>query len=191
MAIIIVAKRHGFRRCGIAHSSEPTPYRDDRFTAAQLQALVNDSQLVVSYVDADLDDEKDLLNGLASNPSLKEATITSEGALPGLGQTDPAAVGNAGPKLQDGACIGPYLSQVDGVVSPDAGKSESDLEVLWAAAILEDTEWEAAKLKAETETLWDEALAEDVLREAAKVNAVKAAAGAVKAVARAKKAMDK
>lgn len=187
MAIIIAAKRHGFRRCGIAHSSEPTPYRDDRFTAAQLKALVNDPQLVVSYADADLDDEKDLINDLASNPSLQETTITGEGALPSLGQTDPAAVGNVGPELQDGAGPGLNLSQVGGVVSPGGRKSELDLEALWSAALFENTQREAVKLNAETETLWDEALAEDARLEAAKANTDKAA----KAAARPKKVAGK
>lgn len=175
MAIIITAKRHGFRRCGIAHSSEPTPYRDDRFTATQLKALINDPQLVVSYVDVDLDDEGDLLNGLASNPSFKKAPLTNEGALSSLGQTNPTAVGNPGDKHQDGASAGPYLSQVGAVVTPYGGKPDSQLEVLWEAALLENAE------RAETETLWDDALAEDALRDAAKVKPEKAAARPKKA----------
>lgn len=187
MAIIIAAKRHGFRRCGIAHSSEPTPYRDDRFTAAQLKALVNDPQLVVSYAAADLDDEKDLLNDLASNPSLQETTITGEGALPSLGQTDPSAVGNVGLELQDRANPDLNLSQVAGIVSADGCKSEFDLDALWSAALLENTQREAARLNAEIETLWDEALAEDARLEAAKAKMDKVA----KAAARPKKAADK
>lgn len=47
MAIIITAKRDGFRRCGIAHSTQGTAYPDDFFTAKQLAQLKREPQLVV------------------------------------------------------------------------------------------------------------------------------------------------
>ena len=162
MAIIIAAKRHGFRRCGIAHSSEPTLYRDDHFTSAQLQALAQDPQLVVSYADADLDDQKELLNGTSP---IQEASITSESALQSLGQADPAAMGNAGPNLQGGASLGLNLPPLAG------GEIDLGIEALWGEALLEDAQRSAVKLAAETEALWDEAFAEDAQREAAKVKA--------------------
>lgn len=162
MAIIIAAKRHGFRRCGIAHSSEPTLYRDDHFTAAQLQALGKDPQLVVSYVDADLDDQQELLNDTAPNPLPAQAGITRESALPRLGQADPAAMGDAGPNLQDGASLGLNLPPLAG------GEIDLGIEGLWDEAFKEDTDRHAARLVAE---LWDEALAEEAQRETAKVKA--------------------
>ncbi|MGH7960466.1 MAG: hypothetical protein ACRERD_01415, partial [Candidatus Binatia bacterium] len=97
------------------------------------------------------------------------------------GQTDPAAVGDAGLNLQHGASHGLDLPQVGGVVSADEVKPEPDLEALRTAALLEDEQREAAKLNAETETLWDEAIAEDVLREVAKEKAAKAPAKPKKA----------
>lgn len=45
--IVITSKIDGFRRAGIAHSSHPTPYADDRFTAAQLAQLKAEPNLVV------------------------------------------------------------------------------------------------------------------------------------------------
>ena len=165
MAIIIAAKRHGFRRCGIAHSSEPTLYRDDHFTAAQLKALGKDPQLVVSYSDVDLDDQQELPNDTAPTPLLPEAAIAIEGAMPGMGQADPATMGDSGPKPQDGALLGydrPSLAW---------GKTYVDIEGLWDEALLDDAQRNAVKLAAETEALWDEAFAEDAQREAAKVKA--------------------
>lgn len=47
MAITITAKRDGFRRCGIAHSTHGTTYPDDFFTAVQLAQLKREPQLVV------------------------------------------------------------------------------------------------------------------------------------------------
>lgn len=188
MAIIIAAKRHGFRRCGIAHSSEPTLYRDDHFTSAQLQALGQDPQLVVSYVDADLDDQQERLNGTAQNPLLPEAAIASEGAMPCMGQADPAAMGDAGgsrhkdevlghdrPSLAWGKSYVDFDGLWDEAVFEDAQRDalilSAKIETLWAAALLEDLQRTADKQEAEINTLWDEAFAEDAQREAAKVKA--------------------
>ncbi|WP_339429501.1 HI1506-related protein [Pseudomonas taetrolens] len=141
MAIFIAAKRHGFRRCGIAHSSEPTLYRDDHFTSAQLQALVKDPQLVVSYADADLDDQQELPNETAPYPLLPEAAIAIEGAMPGMGQADPAAMGDAGPLLQDGASPGHDRPSL--IID----KAYMDIEGLWDEALAEEAQREDAKVK--------------------------------------------
>lgn len=47
MPIQITAKRDGFRRCGMAHSDKTQTYADDHFSAAQLQVLEAEEQLVV------------------------------------------------------------------------------------------------------------------------------------------------
>lgn len=57
MTIIITAKRDGFRRCGIAHSTHGTAYPDDFFTAVQLAQLKREPQLVV-VEGAELDQEQ-------------------------------------------------------------------------------------------------------------------------------------
>lgn len=49
----IVAKRPGFRRCGIAHPETATLYPLDRFTKDQLSALQAERWLVVDLVKVD------------------------------------------------------------------------------------------------------------------------------------------
>lgn len=167
MAIIIAAKRHGFRRCGIAHSSEPTQYRDDHFTAAQLQALGKDPQLVVSFVDADLDDQQELLNGTSP---IQETGLSSESALSILGKADPETMGGEAPKLQGSAILGQDHPSLAG------GLSRSDIEGLWEEALLENSQRDAFILSSEIETLWAAALLEDLQRtadkQAAEINAL-------------------
>lgn len=58
MAILITAKRDGFRRLGIAHSAQGTAYPDDHFTPAQLAVLKAEPMLVVvEGAEVDLDQE--------------------------------------------------------------------------------------------------------------------------------------
>ncbi|WP_338741533.1 MULTISPECIES: HI1506-related protein [unclassified Pseudomonas] len=179
--IVITAKRNGFRRCGVAHSDQPTAWFRDDFTDEQWEELSKEPQLFLAVEERDFGLGLEQHNAFTSSSALPEAPISGKGALSSVGQADPAAVGNVGPKLLDGASLEPDLSPVGGVVSAGGGKSEPDLEVLWSAALLEEEQREAAKLNAETETLWDEAIAEDVLREAAKVKATKVPAKPKKA----------
>ncbi len=179
--IVITAKRNGFRRCGVAHSDQPTAWFRDDFTAEQWEELLKEPQLFLAVEERDLGLGLEQHNAFTSSAALSEAPITAEGALQSLGQADPAAMGNAGLNLQDGASHGLDLSQVGGVVSADEVKPEPDLEALWTAALLEDEQRDVAKLNAETETLWDEAIAEDVLREVATGKAAKAPAKPKKA----------
>ena len=51
--IIITAKKDGFRRCGLAHSSKPVEHPDDAFTPEQLAELQADPMLVVELVKAE------------------------------------------------------------------------------------------------------------------------------------------
>lgn len=50
MSIQIVAKRAGFRRCGIEHPGEPTIHADDKFTKAELKVLKSEPMLVVTEI---------------------------------------------------------------------------------------------------------------------------------------------
>lgn len=50
--IIITAKKDGFRRCGVAHSSRPVEHQDDAFTPEQLVDLQADPMLVVELTEA-------------------------------------------------------------------------------------------------------------------------------------------
>lgn len=49
--IRIISKQNGFRRCGVAHSTTPSDYPDDRFTDEELAALEAEPMLVLSHVD--------------------------------------------------------------------------------------------------------------------------------------------
>lgn len=58
--IRIVSRKEGFRRCGVAHSVAPTDHPDDRFTAAELERLIEDPMLVVVVLsDSDETAEKE------------------------------------------------------------------------------------------------------------------------------------
>lgn len=45
--ITITSKKDGFRRCGRAHSTVPTPYSDATFSKKELAALLAEPLLVV------------------------------------------------------------------------------------------------------------------------------------------------
>ncbi len=47
MAIIITAKRDGFRRCGLSHPANPVKYEDGTFTDEQLATLKAEPMLVI------------------------------------------------------------------------------------------------------------------------------------------------
>ena len=47
--ITIISKKEGFRRCGIAHSTAPTTYPDDKFTKEELAALQDEPMLTVVF----------------------------------------------------------------------------------------------------------------------------------------------
>jgi len=49
--IRITAKKEGFRRCGIAHSKQPTEYADDRFSKEELAALQAEPGIVVEITE--------------------------------------------------------------------------------------------------------------------------------------------
>ena len=49
--IVITSKREGFRRCGVAHAAGPTQWPDDRWTDAELDALMAEPMLTLDYVE--------------------------------------------------------------------------------------------------------------------------------------------
>lgn len=49
--IRIVSKKEGFRRCGMAHSEEPTFHDPGAFNKRQLEALRAEPMLIVDEVD--------------------------------------------------------------------------------------------------------------------------------------------
>ena len=54
----ITAKRKGFRRCGVEHSTKPTVWYEGDFTAAQLKQLQAEPMLVVDVDPAALADDE-------------------------------------------------------------------------------------------------------------------------------------
>ena len=48
--IRIIARNDGFRRCGVAHSVNPTDWPDERFSADELDILLNEPMLMVEAV---------------------------------------------------------------------------------------------------------------------------------------------
>lgn len=49
--IRISAKKDGFRRCGVAHSVQPTEFPDDRFTKKELEELKKEPLLVIEVIE--------------------------------------------------------------------------------------------------------------------------------------------
>lgn len=73
MTIVIKSKRNGFRRCGMAHSSQPTKYADDFFTEEQLKALAKEPQLICAYEEDEFDQVQDEPNENFSQVALPKA----------------------------------------------------------------------------------------------------------------------
>jgi len=47
MATVITSKKEGFRRCGVVHSIAPVTHPDERFTADELERLLNEPMLTI------------------------------------------------------------------------------------------------------------------------------------------------
>lgn len=50
MPVRITSKQEGFRRCGVAHSSKPVVWPDDKFSSMQLKQLQTEPMLIVDIV---------------------------------------------------------------------------------------------------------------------------------------------
>jgi hypothetical protein len=51
--IVIRSRTEGFRRCGLAHSIAPTQHPNDRFTADELERLLEEPMLMVEVLPND------------------------------------------------------------------------------------------------------------------------------------------
>ena len=169
MSIVITSKRDGFRRCGIAHPSRPTPYPDDYFTEEQLEALSKEPQLILAYAEDGFGQVQERLNEAFAQTTSSQAPDALSGALSQSLETGIAPVGGTG-------------------LVESVKELGIDLDSLWEEAHLEELAREAAKTEADFNRLWDEAHQEDLVREAAKTGAVKPPAKPAKA--RATKAED-
>ncbi|WP_036551098.1 HI1506-related protein [Neptunomonas japonica] len=77
--IRITAAVEGFRRAGIAHSTEPTIYAVDDFSEEQLEQLHKEPRLVVEFVEAPEADQADNEEGAVGpdgvGAALKDMTV--------------------------------------------------------------------------------------------------------------------
>lgn len=155
--IVITAKRNGFRRCGVAHSDQPTPWREGDFTAEQWEELLKEPQLFLAIEERELGLGLEQHNVFKPPAALPEAPNTAQKAESQTLETKTTALG-------DGVLL---------PVAPDAG----NLGSLWDDALLEDRERGVAKALAaadsELDSLWEDALKEDQAREATKTLAEK------------------
>lgn len=95
MAIVITAKRDGFRRCGIAHPGKPTSYPDDFFTEEQLTALDKEPQLILAYAEDEFVQVQERFNESLSQIALPQAPHALEAVKPQAPKTNAAPVGDA------------------------------------------------------------------------------------------------
>ncbi len=82
--IRITSKKDGFRRAGIAHSSVPADYPDDRFTQEQLATLKAEPMLIVLWMpDEKPADEKPVDEKPVKKPSArkKQSVLSSEAGM--------------------------------------------------------------------------------------------------------------
>jgi hypothetical protein len=158
MTIMIASKRDGFRRCGIAHSSQPTPYPDNFFTEEQLKALSKEPQLVLSYVEDEFDQVQDRRDESLQEADLQKTSNAAQNAQSQTPETNSTALGDAlvlsGSVPVVGGGFGfhsPGSGPTSLVIEQDKGPLNADdieLDGLWEEACLEDLEREAAKTEA-------------------------------------------
>jgi hypothetical protein len=155
--IVITAKRNGFRRCGVAHSDQPTTWQQDDFTDEQWEELFKEPQLFLAIYEQDTGLGLEQRNALTSSAALPEASNTAQNAQSQTFKADSPTLG-------------------DGVLLPGASDAGS-LDLLWDDALLEDRARGVAKAQAaadlELDSLWEEALLEDQAHEATKTAAAK------------------
>lgn len=155
--IVITAKRNGFRRCGVAHSDQPTTWHQDDFTDEQWEELSKEPQLFLAVEDRDLGQGLEPRHAFTSSTALPEAQSTAQNPQPKAVEAGTTTLG-------------------DGVLLPIAPVADN-IDLLWTDALLEDQACEVEKALAsadvELASLWDEAIKEDQDREAAKALAAK------------------
>ena len=160
MTIMIASKRDGFRRCGIAHSSQSTFYPDNFFTEEQLKALSKEPQLVLAYVEDEFDQVQDRRDENLQEAELQKTSNAAQNAQSQAPETNATALVDA---LVPSGSV-PVVGGGFGFDSPGSGPTslviEQDKGPLNAADI-------------ELDGLWEEAHLEDQAREAAKAEAAK------------------
>jgi hypothetical protein len=130
MTIIITAKRDGFRRAGIAHSSTPTRYADDFFSEEQLKAMLKEPQLTLAHVEDGFDQVQEPFNEPSAQAALSETSNPAQDPQSQALETGSASVGTGvGTALNvistndqggtaAGGNVGDQLGNTGAVVSP-------------------------------------------------------------------------
>ena len=96
--IVITSKREGFRRCGVAHAAGPIQWPDDRWTEAELDALMAEPMLTVANVEQPLE--------MVVKPDPGDATPPPLGLVED--EDDPAVI-----EVYPPAAPGPYEIEFD------------------------------------------------------------------------------
>lgn len=160
MAIVITAKRDGFRRCGIAHPRKPTSYPDDFFTEEQWQALDKEPQLILAYVEDEFDQVKDGHNEILQEVDVSKASGATQNAQSQTLEAIATALGN-GVVLP----IAPVTG--GGEPGPDGSGSRP------TPPVIEPSYDQSSEAGIDFDALWEDALQEDQAREAAKAETLK------------------
>ncbi|PHN53946.1 hypothetical protein AO268_23570 [Pseudomonas sp. ICMP 8385] len=158
MTIMIASKRDGFRRCGIAHSSQSTFYPDDFFTEEQLKALSKEPQLVLAYVEDEFDQVQDRRDENLQEADLQKTSAAAQNAQSQAPETKSTALGDALVPFGSVPVVGggfgfdsPGSGPTSLVIKQDKGPlnaADIELDGLWEEAHLEDMAREAAKAEA-------------------------------------------
>lgn len=160
MTIMIASKRDGFRRCGIAHSSQSTFYPDDFFTEEQLKDLSKEPQLVLSYVEDEFDQVQDRRDESHQEADLQKTSNAAQNAQSQAPETNATALGDA---LVSSGSV-PVVVGGLGFDSPGSGLT---------SLVIEQDKGPLNATDIELDGLWEEAHLEDLAREAAKAEAAK------------------
>lgn len=140
MTIVITAKRDGFRRAGIAHSSKPTRYPDDFFSEEQLKAMLKEPQLTLAHVEDGFDQVQESFNESSAQAALSEASSSTQEPQPQTSKTGSVSVDDGmdaalavistsdqgGPAA--GANVGDQVGSTGAVVSPVIIPADGDGE---------------------------------------------------------------
>ncbi|SEC23905.1 hypothetical protein SAMN05216178_3939 [Pseudomonas saponiphila] len=160
MAIVITAKRDGFRRCGIAHSRKPTSYPDDFFTEEQWRALLKEPQLILAYVEDEFDQVKDGHNEILQEVDVSKASGAAQNAQSQTLEAIATALGNG---------VALPITPVTGSGEPGPDGSGSGPN----PPVIEPSHDQSSGFGIDFDALWEDALQEDQAREAAKAEALK------------------
>lgn len=119
MTIVITAKRDGFRRAGIAHSSKPTRHADNFFSEEQLKAMLKEPQLTLAHVEDEFDQVQESFNEPSAQAALSETSSSTQDSQSQASETGSAPVGDG---VDSALAVIPTIDQG----GPAAGENVGD-----------------------------------------------------------------